>query len=286
MPESSGSISSPASVCFLADAHLRPGPQALQQQRLQALLETICAQARRLILLGDTFNFWYERRGQAVGDYGEVLALFAAAAARGLAIDHVCGNRDFVVGAAADPSANPGFFRDGALSPLTRHGIHPCGDRYDFVHAGRRILCLHGDELCALDRRYQFLRSTLRSRWGRWLLGLVPLWLARQLIAPVQTRRVHVSEWLPNRSPGIDSAAAAREIEAGADLLFCGHVHYYDRRPLHGLTRQGELIIVPPWAADEPAKDPAQAVWAAGGHYGILSATGEFSVNRQDWLEK
>ncbi|MDR1520391.1 MAG: hypothetical protein LBU23_09665, partial [Planctomycetota bacterium] len=127
-------------VYLLADMHLKPldAPGAAARKlaaeengRLAAFLSAIDGRARQLILLGDAFNFWFERYSRVAGDYSIALKLFQAAADRGLEIHHVSGNRDYAVGEGLgfDPLTRyPGFLRLGkgfTVSRLTDYGIEP-----------------------------------------------------------------------------------------------------------------------------------------------------------------
>ena len=80
---------------FVADMHLRPGHRPGQSAALWRFVSQVRALgAQRLIFLGDTFNFWFERGGRVVGDYDAVLTAFATLAADGVTMDLVSGNRD------------------------------------------------------------------------------------------------------------------------------------------------------------------------------------------------
>jgi UDP-2,3-diacylglucosamine pyrophosphatase LpxH len=238
---------------FLADAHLRPGPRPEQNERLAAFLRETAAGASRLVLLGDAFNCWFERGERMIGDYAAVLALFTEAAERGLAIHHVSGNRDFVVGAAendANATRGPPLGKWGRRpSLLTRHGIEPHGLRYVFEQGGKRVHCLHGDLFCTRDLRYRVLRQLLQRWPGRLAAGFLPLSWIEGTVRNVQENHFCPSYRVPLEWRNIVTAAAVPEVEAGADLVVCGHVHHDDRRPVAGPTRRGELLIVPPWVA-------------------------------------
>lgn len=234
-----------------ADLHLEPGERPEQNDRLAAFLAAEASKADRLVLLGDAFHCWFERDGRAVGDYAEVLDLFARAARAGLDIRHVSGNRDFAVGGAAEPEGYAGFF-SGLLprreSVLARAGIRPEGPRFVWNQDGRRIHALHGDSLS--PRRlllFRALRWLLLGPVGRTLMARGPWSWGERAVARLQVRPRNPRRYRP-RADHVASAAAVREVEAGADLVVCGHTHVADRRPLAAAGgRTGELIILPAW---------------------------------------
>jgi len=235
---------------FIADAHLQPGERPAQQSALANFLRQAAKEAQRLVLLGDTFHLWFERRGEAVGDYTQALALFAEAAAAGLRIEMVSGNRDFAVGAGTAADAYAGFFAplgDRTPSVLIRYGIQPRGDRFAWTQSGLRLLACHGDIFCRRLYGYRLLRWLLRNRLS--LLGLWygPMKIARLLANLLQNRPISTLPDLPAASH-ILSSAVAPEIAAGADIVVCGHVHMHERRRIVAGKRTGELFVVPPWS--------------------------------------
>ncbi len=259
---------------LLADAHLRPGSHPRQAARLRRLLLERGAGAERCLLLGDTFNCWFERCGRYAGDYGESLGIFADAAGRGLPIHHISGNRDFVVGAAPESAAEaenppyPGFFpcRHGErASVLCRHGILPHGAAYRFTQDGLSILAVHGDTYCRRDWPYRILRWTVQGPLGR-LAGRGAPWpLAERIVQRYQRTSIEAKHQRPPAYRDIVTEAAAPDVRGGADLVVCGHAHYHEERTIRTGDRMGRLVIVPPFVK--------------GGWYGEL-AGGEVRILR------
>ncbi len=232
---------------FLADMHLQPGDQPQQNRLLRQTLRR-CARAGRAVLLGDTFNCWYERRGRIVGDYAEVLGVFAEAAAGGLALHHVCGNRDFVVHAGNNGAG--GYYRwpDEPRSVLLDHGIEPHGEAHEFTADGTRVLCAHGDRFCTADRGYQRLRAFLHGPLGRLIATWAPFWVGCLIVGHIQRQQVLRHYGVLPFAKRIQDEALLPLIERGVDLVVCGHIHCEERRRLQGPTRGGELVAVPSWA--------------------------------------
>lgn len=248
-------------IYFLADMHLKPldAPNRAAREcavrdneRLAEFLASIEGKASSLILLGDTFNFWFERRGRVVGDYFTALTLFKAAADRGLTIHHVSGNRDFVVGEGLglDPTTRfSGFFRfkkGFTVSRMCDYGIEPHGQRYRFHHAGKTVGCVHGDTLCAGDYSYRLLRKFLQGAVGRTVMRYSP-WILADAIFGRQQGRVAVRRPDSRPEPLFDEGAVWREMAMGADLLLCGHVHLHHECDVDVDGRTCHLAALPAW---------------------------------------
>lgn len=241
--------------------HLRPldspGSRAAKlavedNERLAHFLDTIGRDAGMLVLLGDTFNFWFERRGKVVGDYLATLSLLKVASEKGLEIHHVSGNRDFIVGEGLGFDAAtryPGFFRlkrGFTVSRLVDFGIEPHGPRFRFHHKGKTVSCVHGDALCGNQRLFMGLRWLLQGPIGRVTLRRMPWSLIKTFVPFVQGR---VKKRRTIRDPGAVFAEASlkREIAMGADLLLCGHIHALYERDVEVAGRTGKMMAIPAW---------------------------------------
>ena len=261
-------------VIFLADMHLKPLDAATREareiaaaenERLARFLSMVEGRARSLVLLGDAFNAWFERRGRFLGDYYAALNLFKLASERGLEIHHVSGNRDFVVGEGLgfDPSTHyPGFFRKKGgftISRLADFGIEPHGERYRFHLGGKTISCVHGDSLCTGQKVYMAWRHAIRSRLGRVFLYRLP-WA---LCFPISGRQSDIRVRRKHPDPGsfFGEKAIRREIATGGDMVVCGHVHAHYQVDMDVVGRKGRLVAIPAWQDGSYAvlKDGADA---------------------------
>ncbi len=247
---------------FLADMHLKPLDATRRRAREEAVrdnetlarfLSYIEGKAKTLVLLGDTFNFWVERRSHVVGDYFTALSLFKVAAEHGLDIHHVSGNRDFVVGEGLGFEATtryPGFLklkRGFTVSRMADFGIEPHGPRFRLHQGGKTIMCVHGDALCKRDRLFMMLRWLLQGRIGRTFWRWAPWAIVEWLVRGQQTRTTIRNG--PGRSGELfDEASVRREMAmVGADLLLCGHIHARYEREVEAAGKIGRLIAIPPW---------------------------------------
>lgn len=251
-------------VYLLADMHLKPmdAPDAHARRlarRDAERLEEFLAHITRtdetpatLILLGDTFNFWLERKSRYIGDYSAVLGLFKEAADKGLVIHHVSGNRDFIIGEGLgfDPiSQYPGFikYRGGfTVSRLVDFGIEVHGARYRFHQGGKTVTCLHGDSLCTRDLPFMCLRWALQGPVGRTFFKYSPWGFLKWLIRRQQARTgVRAARKAPEAI--LNQSAVRREMAMGADLLVCGHIHSAHERSFSVNDRECKFVVLPAW---------------------------------------
>ncbi len=254
-------MNAPERVYLLADMHLKPLDAPTEAARRQAVvgnerlarfLAGIDGKAGGLILLGDAFNFWFERRGHVVGDYFASLSLFKEAADRGLEIHHISGNRDFAVGGGLgfDPATRfPGFLnlqRGFTVSRLADFGIEPHGPKWRFYQNGKTICCVHGDGLCRGDYKFMLLRWLLQGPVGRTLLRYSP-WPLADYVFSRQQGRVTIRPSKKQPEELFDEAAVWRELAMGADLLLCGHIHAQYEREVDVAGRKCRMLALPSW---------------------------------------
>ena len=216
-------------VWVTGDVHLAPD----DPERAALFLEFFRqarAQADRLVILGDLFDYWV---GPAHGlrcCYRPVIEAFRAAAAEGFPIDFICGNRDFL---------GP---RD-----LESIGLRVHGDALILDRAGARTVVTHGDLLVEGDHSYKRYRRVVRSgpfRFGYWL---VPVWF-RLLVAwwlrrASQRKLVRVTAY----AFPIDLARSQAWLERyEAQDLLMGHLHREETHE-HGGGRATRML--PGWGA-------------------------------------
>ncbi|MDA0948805.1 MAG: hypothetical protein O2799_09795, partial [Planctomycetota bacterium] len=178
-----------------------------------AEVEAFCAwlgsvDSPRLVILGDLFEAWFGPRTASLPGARKVLASLLAATARGIAVEVIPGNRDFLLGAGFEA-------RTGAT-------LHAGGRTLEV--ASQRTLILHGDELCTRDRGYLRLRSVLRSPLVVRLAALLPRWAGAAVAARLRRASVQAVAAKPAEEKAMQpEAAVAAAQRAGAGLLIVGH---------------------------------------------------------------
>lgn len=194
-----------------------------------AAFQSVLQQARRLsarvFVLGDLFDSFVSPRQLRVGVWRDIASRCAIAAAAGVDIALLHGNRDFLLGDEFARASGAQVVAGGIRCTL----------------AGRDALLLHGDELCQNDLPYQRAKRWLRSAAVRWLARRLPLRLALAAAARARRRSQQViaggdqSRFLPT------AAAVTAALASGADLLVFGHIH----RMAQGRFGGGEYRILP-----------------------------------------
>jgi UDP-2,3-diacylglucosamine hydrolase len=195
---------------FLADLHLDAW-RAEPGRRFAAWVDAL-PELPALVVLGDLFDAWVSPRQLELPGVAEVCRALAARAARGTRLWLVPGNRDFLLGAAFERASGARLAPAGAL----------------FACGTSRLLALHGDELCTLDRAYQRLRRVMRSPLVLGLAPRVPLALGGAIGRRLRTASTRAVAAKPPAEKAMQAGEAERRLAAArADVLVCGHAHEF-----------------------------------------------------------
>jgi UDP-2,3-diacylglucosamine hydrolase len=186
-------------------------------------------------VLGDLVDYWVGRPQQRASGWRELLAPLARAAERAVRI-YVCwGNRDFQL--------------DGTFEQAT--GVRVVGGGLRLRHGGvRDLVCLHGDELCQNDQRYQRAKRRLRNPALRWFLHHAPFLVSRHLAGEARRRsRESTGSADPvTLAPSRAAMASVRRL-GSLDLLF-GHIHTAGRGALPGAADDLRFHVLPAFEPD------------------------------------
>ena len=205
-------------VDFISDLHLDAHEPATFEAWAHHMAHTT---ANALFILGDLFEVW-------VGDDNQdpfalqCMAVLKATAQR-MPVYFMCGNRDFLVGAAL----------------LTATGMQGLNDPTVLdLGPTLRLLLSHGDALCLDDHDYLAFRAQVRQ----------PDWQAAFLAKPLAERQAYARSARQQSEArkqthtdyaDVDSAAARAWLTAcQAHVLLHGHTHQPAVHDLgHGLSR-------------------------------------------------
>jgi UDP-2,3-diacylglucosamine hydrolase len=136
-------------IHFVSDIHLSGRTPAITH-RFQDYLSGAARDADRLFILGDLFEVWVGDDSLDSPDFRftrPIVEAFLGLASRGVEVDLMRGNRDFLLGHAFS----------------TRTGVRLIPDPFDFAAPNRRFVLSHGDMLCADDAEYQARRAESRA---------------------------------------------------------------------------------------------------------------------------
>jgi UDP-2,3-diacylglucosamine pyrophosphatase LpxH len=223
-------------AAFAADLHLSAGDRD-GVARATALVDLCARRCRRLFLLGDLFDLWISGAELAMPEFAPLFTALKSAAAGGLALDFLAGNRDFNFTAA-----------DGAalgVRVATSEEIDVEIDASTDVGGGPlRLRLLHGDQLLRDDVAYQRMKRVVRSATVRFLARRMP----RALTQSIGRRLRRYSDQVVGTKPAarlrIVPAAVRERFATGARAVLCGHVHRLARID-YGEGR--ELLVLPPF---------------------------------------
>ena len=192
---------------LIADLHLDPFDEGRCQQ-FAAWVRGL--EVPHLVILGDLFDAWVGPAHERAPGSRLVMEAFRARSSEGTVLV-LQGNRDRLLGESFERGSGARVLRDGVV------GLGP---------DGRRVLLLHGDELCTRDLAYQRLRRVLRSWPVQWLGPRLPLWLSRRIARRLRRASEHAVALKLPEEKAVQPEAARREAgERGCGVLVCGHVH-------------------------------------------------------------
>lgn len=172
------------------------------------------AEYRRVVCLGDLFDFWFEYRHVIFSAYFDVLRVFAEWRDAGVELHLVCGNHDFWAGR---------FLREDL-----GFQIHPTSVELPFGAGTAHVV--HGDGINPEDWRYRAYKRVARNPWVVGAFRMIHPDLAMKIAQGVS----HGSRTVfgrPDPEHGPEATAlrryARRHFEGGgaAGTVICGHAH-------------------------------------------------------------
>lgn len=165
---------------FIADLHLSDDTPVLNDLFVRFLNE-YASKAAALYILGDLFEAWVgdDDNSQTACLVADSLSQFAQQAP----VYFIAGNRDFLLGQAFASRANMTLLPENQVIDLY----------------GKKVLLLHGDELCLEDVAYQRYRKIMRHPWVCFLLLHLPfaqrMKLANRIRAKSRERKKEADYW-------------------------------------------------------------------------------------------
>ena len=213
---------------FIADAHLKrsrdPGYRALLRflGRLKPAgpvsatmageggnLSSSTITVTDLFLVGDTFDFWFSRKGRIYPEFTELIDRLQMLKTEGVSV-HLCeGNHDFFLKGYFSHTLGMNVYEDWAV----------------IEDNGRKILVGHGDLVDQTNLRYLWLRRFLRSRLIFCLHRCLPL---RFLWRVARWSSDMSKEFMDGGDERIAEAMrlfARDKFQEGFDAVILGHCH-------------------------------------------------------------
>lgn len=237
-------------VAFASDFHLR-GERPQELEACLRVFETLADESHTVFILGDLFDLWIGPRSAKSWFARRTLECFRELKDGGTRFCFVPGNRDFLL----DPGTGEEF------------GLEVLPEQVILEGQGRRILLLHGDQLCVRDESYRRATRILRSRPVQGLVCRLPGAISHYLAQGYRDHSRRITRVKSQRSMDLCFDVVARQFDLGIDGIVCGHVH--DPRHYVGLddgtggAPRKDLVVLSTWEASEGGCGVA-------GRYGIL----------------
>ena len=218
---------------FTSDVHLGAESGGGSEEDFIGFLNGIPAGTRALYLLGDIFDFWFEKKSRPMG-HDRVLEALRGVTDRGVEVYFLGGNHD--------------YWTFGGLERAT--GLKVVRKQPIIVEIGGKRFCLaHGDGLGRIGfggwLLQRFLKGRLSialTRWlvpARWLDAFASLW------SRSSRRSNSANPYVFDRNSTLFQYACEFEKKNQVDYFIVGHVH----RPVEMETPGGaQLFILDDWA--------------------------------------
>lgn len=220
---------------FVSDVHLQ---QALPRttEAFLTFLREHAPRAKQLYLLGDLFEYW-AGDDDIDSDYNQrIVNTIRDAAATGVNIFWIAGNRDFLVGTNFATSA----------------GITLLPDPHVVELAGWRIVLTHGDAQCTDDHGYMTFRSQVRQEeWQRQFLAM-PLAQRKAIIDGLRNSSREAQRGKSYEIMDVNGLAIAKLFDStSASVMIHGHTHRPDIHEYGNGANKRIRHVLPDWDCDD-----------------------------------
>lgn len=201
-------------IYFISDAHLGAeglSEERVKQRRLTSFLEAIAPEAKKLYIVGDLFDFWFEYRTVVPNRHYWILWALSDLVRSGIRVIYIAGNHDFWVGPFLS----------------TELGLETFTEPISTVEQGLKLFIAHGDGLAGKrDIGYRILRKILRNPVNIWLFRVVhpDIGVPCAKFFSSLSRRNARGEHLSAYSEECRQTALAKLTE-GFDAVILGHTH-------------------------------------------------------------
>jgi UDP-2,3-diacylglucosamine hydrolase len=163
----------------------------------------------RLYILGDFFDFWFQRSDRVYPGFSPVIERLAALRDQGVRISLCEGNHD--------------FFLENYFSRVL--GMTVFAEWADFEMDGRRILVSHGDTIDETNRTYLLMRNFLRSSFFHRIQAMLPLSLLWKVARAGSAISKDYSRVPPESLYRKMQVFSGEKFRQGYDAVILGHCH-------------------------------------------------------------
>lgn len=202
---------------FISDLHLAAKAPHLTQL-FKTFVNRYALQADKLFILGDLFDAW-------IGDDNltafnqDIIDTLKSVSDAGVAVSLLPGNRDFLIGNA--------FAKACGLTLLT--------DPTVIELYGKKLLLLHGDSLCTMDKQHQRFRRFSHH----------PLTKRLYLALPLSIRR-NIAHYLREQSMRRGQGLAPAVMDVPETAINHAFEYYAVKQLVHGHTHRPGIELADP----------------------------------------
>lgn len=193
---------------FISDLHLSPLHPEITE-RFKAWVEWALFHTRKVYILGDFFHAWSgdDTFDEWSGSIAEELARFAD---QNIPVYFMHGNRDFLLG--------------NQFKKLAK--IQYIQEPYCFKLNSMKVLLVHGDRYCTLDKQHQWFRCLTRNKGFIRLFLCLPRSLRLQLVEQTRKQsRKHQSQIYRQAMEVVQSSLETHVKQLEVDVVIHGHTH-------------------------------------------------------------
>lgn len=202
---------------FASDVHLNRAREA-QVAAFERFLDQPCRDAEAVFLLGDVFDAWLGD-DDARDPHPRIEAALTSLTGSGTRVVFAHGNHDFLAGV--------GFAQRTGCEMVTQPH---CVD----IH-GRRVVVLHGDQLCTRDEDYQRWRATFTDATNQQQFLALPFAAREQQAQALRLESAERKTLKPQDIMDVTPEAVTALLdECGAEDMVHGHTHRPAHHPLDG----------------------------------------------------
>ncbi len=198
-------------IFFISDVHFGLESKEREAEKENAVVELLnsMTDAERLVILGDLFDYWFEYKRVIQKGYYRFFCALKNLAEKGVKIDYVIGNHDFL---------HRDFFAEEFGATLHE-------DAFVTEFFGKKFYLAHGDGLLPNDTGYKILKAILRNKFIQRLYSLVhPDTGIKIAMNSSKKSRKYTSQ----KNYGEQNALrkfAEKKIDEGFDYVILGHSH-------------------------------------------------------------
>ena len=220
---------------FISDLHLGASYLDRKESERRAVrwLDSIKHDARRLFLMGDILDYWYEYRHVAPQGYIRFLGKLAELSDLGVEIHWFTGNHDIWI---FDYLPNE--------LGIILHRTHT-----EMTIDGRKFLLAHGDDVGNRSRKFRFLQALFRNKLAQWCYSWIhpDLTIAFAHRWSSSSRQAHSDENTQYKGENQEPLVLfAKEYAANHDIDYFIFGHRHILLDLM-LTRKSRIVILGDW---------------------------------------